>query len=112
VLVTTLDEDLSKEDHVDFIKIDTDGSEPLTIQGATRLISRSPHLHILAEYQPGNLKRYVNNPMNFLTIANNQKLKLSAILDSEKGRLSYLDIDSLKNLPDNQNLDLVFSVSN
>jgi FkbM family methyltransferase len=96
------------EHNVKFVKMDIDGSEPLVIIGMKNMISRSPDLHILAEYQPNNLKRYIDDPMDFITIAKNNGMELEAILDSDKGRFPTLDIDPLLKLDGNKNLDLLF----
>ena len=109
VNVIILDDFLSNERHVNFVKIDTDGSEPFVIQGMKQLIQRSPDLRVLAEYQPGNLKRYLSDPLDFITIAEQHGLALSAILDSYKGRLLDLDSGHLKHLDDDKNLDLLFT---
>ncbi len=109
VQVVTLDDFLCDEHQVHFVKMDTDGSEPLAIQGMTQLIRRSPNLRVLAEYQPGNLKRYLNNPLEFLTTAEECGLRLATILDSDSGRLPSLDLASLKQLADDVNLDLLFT---
>lgn len=111
VQVVALDEFLSDESNISFIKMDMDGSEPLAIQGMTQLIRRSPNLTVLAEYEPGNLKRYIPNPLDFITIAEQHGLKLTAILDSESGRFSDLDLSPLRNLADDRNLDLLFTRS-
>lgn len=111
VHVVTLDDFLSDEHHIDFIKMDMDGSEPLAIQGMAQLIRRSPNLRVLAEYQPGNLKRYLGNPMDFITIAEQHGLTLTAILDTDNGRLPSLDLSPLKLLADDINLDLLFTAS-
>lgn len=111
VPVVTLDEFLANEDHVNFVKIDTDGSEPFVIDGMSQLIKRSPNLKVLAEYQPGNLKRYLNNPLDFLTIAEKCGLTLATISDSYKGKLPNLDYGHLKSLVDDTNLDLFFTNS-
>ncbi len=111
IQVITLDTFLSQEDHIDFVKMDMDGSEPLAIQGMVQLIRRSPNLRVLAEYQPGNLKRYLSNPLDFISIAEQCGLKLVAILDSDKGRLPNLDLSYLKYLADDKNLDLLFITS-
>jgi len=108
VPMITLDNFLASEHCINFIKMDIDGSEPLVIQGAANLIKRSPNLIILAEYQPGNLRRYLNDPLNFIKIAEQHKMKLIAILDSNKGRLPNLDLFPLIQLSDNKNLDLLF----
>ena len=109
VQVITLDDFLSNEHHISFVKMDTDGSEPLAIQGMPQLIQRSPDLRVLAEYEPGNLKRYLSHPLDFITIAEQHGLRLAAILDSDKGRLPTLNLDPLKHLADAMNLDLLFT---
>ena len=110
--MVTLDEFLSDEHDITFIKMDMDGSEPLAIQGMAQLIQRSSSLRVLAEYQPGNLKRYLSNPLDFITIAEQHGLKLAAILDTESGRLPDLVLSSLNHLADDANLDLLFTNSN
>lgn len=111
VPVVILDDFLSDEPHIDFVKMDMDGSEPLAIQGMAELIQRSPNLQVLVEYQPGNLKRYLSNPLDFLTIAEQHCLKLVAILDTDRGRSPNLDFASLKHLADDANLDLLFTAA-
>ena len=111
VHVVTLDNFLADEHHIDFVKMDMDGSEPLAIQGMTELIRRSPNLRVVAEYEPGNLKRYLSNPLDFITIAEQHGLTLTTILDPDNGRLPNLDLSLLKNLADDANLDLIFTAS-
>ncbi|MBC8276337.1 MAG: FkbM family methyltransferase [Chloroflexi bacterium] len=111
VQVVTLDGFLSAEHDVSFIKMDMDGAEPLAISGMAQLIQRSPNLRVLAEYQPGCLKRYLSSPLDFITIAEQHGLKLAAILDTDSGRLLNLDLAPLKDLADNANLDLLFAAS-
>lgn len=109
--VILLDDYFSGISNIRFVKMDTDGSEPLAIKGMTKLISRSPNIKVLAEYQPGNVKRYFNNPLDFITVAEKYGLKLSAILDTDKGRFPNLDLEPLTTLADNANLDLLFIAS-
>ena len=111
VHVVTLDDFLSDEHHIDFVKMDMDGAEPLAIQGMAQLIQRSPNLQVLSEYEHSNLKRYLSNPIDFITIAEQHGLTLTAILDSDTGRLPNLDLDPLKHLADGENLDLLFTAS-
>jgi len=110
--VVILDEFLTDEKCIDFVKMDMDGSEPLAIRGMTKLIRRNPNLKVLAEYQPGNLKRYLSDPLDFITIAEEHGLNLATILNSDTGRLPQLDVAPLKQLTDNENLDLLFTTSN
>ena len=111
VQVVALDDFLPDEHHISFVKMDMDGSEPLAIQGMTRLIQQSPNIRVLAEYEPGNVKRYLSAPLDFITIAEQHGLSLTAILDSYKGRLPNLDLTPLKHLVDNEHFDLLFTAS-
>lgn len=109
VQLVTLDDFLSNEQCISFVKMDMDGSEPLAIIGMSQLIQQSSGLRVLAEYQPGNLKQYLSEPLDFITIAEQHGLKLTAILDTDKGRLPSLDFEPLKRLADDANLDLLFT---
>jgi len=111
VQVVTLDDFLSDEHHISFVKMDMDGSEPLAIQGMAQLIQRSPGLQILTEYEPGNLKRYLSDPLDFIAIAGEHGLKLTAILAPRSGRLPNLDLAPLKHLADDAYLDLLFTTA-
>jgi FkbM family methyltransferase len=106
--VVTIDSVLNMQ-KVSFIKMDMDGSEPLAIIGMKNLILRSPNLKILAEYQPSNLRRYINNPLDFILIANNNGLLLEGILDTETGRLPTLSLTPLENIKEGDNLDVIFA---
>jgi len=58
IRTTTLDAYLG-ERQVDFIKIDTQGAEPLVLEGMRATIARSrEQLGVLMEYAPGLLERY------------------------------------------------------
>jgi FkbM family methyltransferase len=107
VPVTTLDEYFPTIS-VDFIKMDMDGSELLAIESMVNLISRSPNIKILVEYHPTNLKRYMDNPLKFIDIANQCGLELFGILDSDNGLLPDLNLDRLSRIEGDDNLDLLF----
>jgi len=89
--------------------MDMDGSEPLAIQGMSTLIKKSPGIRIIAEYEPGNLKRYLNNPLDFITVIEESGLKVEAILDPVKGRLPKFDYTILEKLSNNDYVDLLFT---
>jgi len=44
-----------------WLKIDTDGSEPLAISGMTQLIKKSPGIRVITEFEPPNVRRYLSN---------------------------------------------------
>ena len=109
VQVTTLDEYFPTETNIKFIKMDTDGSEPLSIGGAASLIKRNPGIHIMAEYEPGNLKRYINNNLDYISIAEQQGLRLSAIFHVDTGHLPSNDLEHLRGMTDEDTVDLLFT---
>lgn len=111
VQVVTLDEFLPYEHDVSFIKIDTDGSEPLAITGMAKLIKRSRNIHVLTEYEPGNVKRYLSSPLDYITIVERLGMKLIAMLHADRGRLPDCNLDQLKQLADDEAVDLLFTSS-
>lgn len=106
--VVALDDYLTNEHEIKFVKMDMDGSEPLAIEGMARLIKKSPDIHVLAEFQPPNVKRYLSNPLDYIKIAKKSGLKLEAILHVDTGRLPTNDLDILEHLTDDKYLDLLF----
>ena len=42
--------------HVDFLKVDVEGAEPLVFQGAQETIARNPNLNIVMEWSPGQIQ--------------------------------------------------------
>lgn len=94
-------------DHIDFMKIDTDGSEPLAMKGMVDTIKNSPDFVMLAEYMPSNVRRYYEDPMMFLTVAEECGLKLETIIDTESGPIENQDIEVMKDLADDENYDLI-----
>jgi len=61
----TLDSFFKTRNHVDFIKIDTQGAEGLAIEGAAELIKRN-NLKILMEFWPFGLKNLKTDPEKLL----------------------------------------------
>lgn len=41
--------------HVDFVKVDAEGAEPLVFEGARRIIEGNPRLSIIMEWSPGQI---------------------------------------------------------
>jgi FkbM family methyltransferase len=50
---------------IDFIKIDAEGSEPPIFKGMQKVLSRSPAVKILMEFNPGTLQSAGVNPAEF-----------------------------------------------
>jgi FkbM family methyltransferase len=59
-------DDLIPEDKVDVIKIDVEGSEPLVLEGMTKLLARSPKVKILMEFGPPMIRNAKVDPAQFL----------------------------------------------
>lgn len=109
IQVTNLDNYLPHEKNIKLVKMDMDGSEPLAIAGMSKLIKRNPGIYVMAEYEPGNVKRYLKNPLDFITIAEKQGLKLSAIFHVDTGRLPHNDLEQLRKMTDEDAVDLLFT---
>jgi FkbM family methyltransferase len=63
--LVSLDQYLPEGDHLDFIKLDIQGAEPLALKGATNVLGRSPQLVAAIEYDPSALP-LSNEPGGFL----------------------------------------------
>ena len=57
VRTLTLDEALENETHVDVVKIDAEGAEPLILRGMRRILAANAQIRILMEFAPDNLRR-------------------------------------------------------
>lgn len=56
----------AKEETVDFVKMDIQGSEPGALRGMRRIIQRSPKLKMVTEFWPRGMKRFGASPDEFL----------------------------------------------
>lgn len=61
-----LDDALADVSHVDVIKIDAEGAEPVIWAGMTGTLARSPQVRIFMEFAPGHLRRAGHDPAAFL----------------------------------------------
>lgn len=59
-------DDFFQDDHIDFIKMDIQGAEPLAIQGMDRILRNNPHIIILTEFWPEGLRQCGTTPTHFL----------------------------------------------
>ncbi len=89
VEIRTLDEIVARNaiKEVNFVKIDIDGSEPLALQGMRQTIAASKDIKIIAEYTPGNLVRYVANPIDMISMVEELGMRLELSCDNDTGEL-------------------------
>lgn len=66
VRTVSLDQVLKALTHVDVVKIDAEGAEPLILRGMKETIARNPDIHILLEFAPEHLRRAGVEPGEFL----------------------------------------------
>jgi len=106
VRVTTLDNYLPNIENVSLIKMDTDGSEPLAIDGSKGIISRSPTITVIAEYEPGNVKRYMRKPYEkYVRVIQEAGLTVHEIYHVDG--VYVLTYAGLANMQDDDAVDLV-----
>lgn len=84
-----LDTQLSHLDHVDVVKIDVEGAEPLVLHGMKKIISKNPGIRIIMEFAPSNLKRGGIDPSNFINSIHAMGLDIQVI---DEGSGKVLDI--------------------
>ncbi|HSB57700.1 MAG TPA: FkbM family methyltransferase [Nitrosopumilaceae archaeon] len=87
VEVTTLD-DYLKDIHIDFLKMDVQGSEPKVIEGGYNLIKNSRNLKMMVEFWPLALKVQGYEPINFLLQLESLDFDIYDLSDDESQRIS------------------------
>lgn len=65
--------------HVDFIKMDIEGGEPLALAGMTATLAANPHLLLVTEYNPESLAQGGSAPESYLQDLEGHGLHLYAI---------------------------------
>ena len=66
---------------VDFIKIDIEGAEPIAFQGMHRVIAANPHIALVVEFCPDNLRDSHTDPSAFIETLRGFGLHVYAIKD-------------------------------
>jgi FkbM family methyltransferase len=88
-----LDAWLGEDQHVDVIKIDAEGAEPLIWDGAARVLERNRALEIFMEFSPPMLQR-IRAPADFLQQIRSQGFTIHTI-ELATGRLAPARDDDL-----------------
>lgn len=92
VQATTLDAACADWSHLDFLKIDAEGAEPIVLDGARAVIARSPRLEILLEFGPAFWPS-VEAARGFLQMWTEAGFRISRLTAS--GRVEPAAIDTL-----------------
>lgn len=96
VEATSLDEFFPPGTRVDFLKIDAEGAEGLILQGSQRLLRENPHISIIMEFIPNNLKAAGSHPESFLQDLSALGFKLGRI--DEDGTVKHMTMEQLLSL--------------
>jgi FkbM family methyltransferase len=94
VPVETLDSLCLKQGikHIDFLKIDVQGSEMLVLKGALRMLQNSPDCRIMTEFWPDGIRRCGSDPLAYLHLLTSSGRTLSIL---QGGRLFPAQPDDL-----------------
>lgn len=82
-----LDEALAAETHVDVVKIDAEGAEPLILRGMGRILTDNPGIRILMEFAPVHLKRAGFDPGAFVEEIQSMGFSIARVHDVTGERL-------------------------
>lgn len=83
VETTTIDDFLKEKDNkIDFMMMDAEGSEQYILEGMKRTLETNPDIEIIAEYNPYTLKLAETDEMSFLNLI--ERLGFSIFLIDEK----------------------------
>ncbi len=99
----TLDDFLAIDEHVDFIKLDIQGSEHLAFLGMKNTINRNDNLKIICEFSPYLLKRCFSSADIFLNLILKSGFKLQ-ILNEKKRCLEFTTPENLTTKYDSSKL--------
>lgn len=96
VAVSTLDDILDSKGapNIDLIKMDIEGGEFNAVKGMKKTIDRSPNLTLFMEFYPNAIRRFGNDPQQFLQTLLEMGLKLFIIDEDTKSLRPIADIGS------------------
>lgn len=90
----SLDNHIGNLTHIDVVKIDVEGAEPLVLKGMEKIINNNPNIKIIMEFAPSNLQRGGTNPIDFIKTIRNYGFGIKLINESS-GELSGITDDEL-----------------
>lgn len=64
---------------IDLVKIDSEGAEPLVLEGMKRVLRHNRRVKIFMEFNPGNLRRAGRDPEDILKLLKSFKFKAYAV---------------------------------
>jgi len=101
----TLDSIIPKEQKIDFIKMDIQGSEMLALGGMERILSSNPKIILFIEFWPFAIERSGFDPQSFIQKILNYRFKISTIKEGKKvpflkenQKLENYSVDEFTNL--------------
>ncbi len=88
VTTVSLDQALAGETHVDVVKIDAEGAEPLILRGMERILKGNPGVRILMEFAPVHLRRAGFEPGAWVEEIQSMGLMIARVDDTTGEQLS------------------------
>jgi len=90
VRTISLDDQFAPGEHVDIVKIDAEGAEPLVYKGMSRIIRENPEIELILEWSASHFVRSKQSPGSFWELIRRDGFKPQLIDDQQPGRLVAL----------------------
>jgi FkbM family methyltransferase len=94
IKTVNLDDHLSHLDHVDIVKIDVEGAEPLVLKGMKEIIEKNPCIIIIMEFAPSHLSRGGKEPIDFINNIRSMGMDIH-LIHNESGEILDMSDDAL-----------------
>jgi len=95
--ITSLNDFFPEAKKIDFIFMDTEGADCAVFKGMSDIIKNNPHLKIITEFSPFSLKKFGEEPINYLKEIKKNKFKIYEIDEEREESIRVKDIESFAN---------------
>lgn len=108
IKTVSIDDFISEDTAVDFIKMDIQGAESSALEGMEKTLKKSQHISIISEFCPSMLKKAKTDPMALLIKIKELGFNIK-YLDEDKNSIEQASLpDIIKKCPNDKYVNLYF----